>query len=84
MLARGHRALIRWLSCSDHFNHERCIPFWTTLEVELAKHLNTKVIDFSLIPLPVKLHDFRLCILGVIVFLSVTVDALTMLWTVID
>ena len=61
--------MTRWLSCSDHFlNHDICIPFWTTLEAELTKYLNTKIIDVSLILLLVKFHDFKLCGLRVMFF----------------
>jgi hypothetical protein len=38
------------------------------LHPELAKHLNTKVIDISFILSLVKFHDFRLCISGVMFF----------------
>ena len=40
------------------------------LEAKFAKPMNTKVIEFSLILLPIKFHDFWLCNLGVMFFKS--------------
>lgn len=49
------------------------------VRVRIGQHLNTKVIEFFLILLLMKFHDFRLCRLGVMFFfVFVAVAVLTM------